>query len=136
MPGRGFLDLAKEIVAGATEYHWRGAAVHAYYALFLECRDSLERWGFAIPRGVNVHAHVRLRLTYAADADLKQLGRTLDRLVQLRNQASYDLSALWQFSDSAEAQQAIQNSADGLVLLDPIEADPARLAAAKAAIGP
>src|SRR5437868_6643548 len=98
MPGRGFLDLAKEVVAGATEYHWRGAAVHAYYALFLECRDALGRWGFAVPRGVNVHAHVRLKLTYAKDADLKELGTALDRLVKLRNKASYDLSALPDFA--------------------------------------
>ena len=37
MPGRGFLDVARELAAGATEYHWRSAAVNAYYALFLEC---------------------------------------------------------------------------------------------------
>src|SRR5437588_582327 len=110
MPGRGFLDLAKEVVRGATEYHWRGAATHAYYALFLECRDALERWGFAAPRGVNVHAHVRLRLTYAKDADLQLLGTALDRLVQLRNQASYDLSALPAFASNARALQAIDLS--------------------------
>ena len=136
MRGRGFLDLAKEVVAGPTEYHWRGAAIHAYYALFLECRDALLRWGFVIPRGVNVHAQVRLKLTYAKDADLQRLGWALDDLVKLRNDANYDLSALPDFASDTEAQKAIRESDNSMALLDAIEADPARLAAAKAAIGP
>jgi hypothetical protein len=37
MQGKEFLLLAKEIFAGGTERHWRGAAGRAYYALMLEC---------------------------------------------------------------------------------------------------
>ena len=88
MPGREFLELARELLALATlPRHWRAVVIHAYYALLLECRDAQARWGLPLPPRHNVHAVVRLRFTYASDADLKQLGDTLDRLVQLRNQA-------------------------------------------------
>ena len=136
MPGRGFLDLAKEVVKGATEYHWRGAAVHAYYAVLLEGRDALLRWGFPVPRRDSVHSYVRLRFTYATEPDLKQIGDVLDFLVRLRNRASYDLSMLVQFSSATAAQNAIQMAEDALALLDAIEADAARLAAARASITP
>jgi hypothetical protein len=135
MQGRDFLKLAQEIVIGAEEYHWRGAAIHAYYALVLECRDALQSWGVTIPRHQNVHAFVRLKLVYAQDADLKAIALALDWLVQRRNGASYDLQSPW-FANNSTAQQAIHKAETALALLDGIDADPARRAAAIAALPP
>jgi hypothetical protein len=136
MPGRDFLAVARDVVARPAEYYQRAAAVHAYYALFLECRDALTRWGRPPPRRDNVHAGVRLRFTYARDPDLHRIGNLLDELVRRRNQASYDLAASAPFLNPLVAQKAIQDASHGLALLDPIEADPARRAAAIASLPP
>lgn len=136
MSGRGFLIVARDVVAGTTPFHWRAAAIDAYYALFLECRDALLRWGLVLPRRENVHSWVRLRYTYTAAPDLKELGYTLDDLVQLRNSASYDMNHLAVFATRTAAQKAIQDAEDALALLDSIEFDPIRQAAARAAIRP
>src|SRR2546425_630856 len=136
MVGRGFLDLAREVVKGSTEYHWRGAAIHAYYALILECREALLRWGFSMPRRDNVHSWVRLRLTYSTEPDLKQIGFCLDSLVRFRNHASYDLNPGAAFGSSTKAHDLIQDASQALALLDAIEADSARRAAAILTIRP
>ncbi len=136
MPARGFLLVARDVVGGATEFHWRAAMVHAYYALLLECRDALLRWGLTIPRRDSVHVWVRLRFAFAGHPDLKRIGNALDKLVRLRNTASYDLRPSTLFSSPADALDAIQKAEDALALLDQIEGDPAQRAAAIASLRP
>jgi hypothetical protein len=135
MNGRAFLELAQDVVAGVKEANWRGAAIHAYYALMLEGRDALARWGYALPPHQNVHTHVRLRFTYSTDTDLKEIGRALDSLGQLRNQASYNLTTTVFHSDS-RSQRAIQDAATALALLDAIDADSGRRTVAIASLPP
>jgi hypothetical protein len=134
MKGRRFLELAKEIVVGGTEVHWRGAVGRAYYALVLEGRDALRQWGFPSPARDKIHFFVRSRFSFPADADLKSIGLILDRFGRLRNEADYDMSALPAFLSGRRAQDAIQNVIQGIDLLDAIDADPMRRAAAIAAI--
>jgi hypothetical protein len=136
MSGRGFLDVACDVLAGTTEFHWRAAAVHAYYALFLECREALFLWWFSKPPRDNVHAWVRIRFAFAAEPDLKKIGEALDDLVQHRNHASYDLRPAAWFASLPAAQDAILKATNTLALLDGIESDPGRRAAAIATIPP
>lgn len=136
MQGRAFLEVAHEVVSGTTEAHWRATVIHAYYALFLECRDALIRWGIAVPPRQNVHSAVRLRLIYSADPDLKRLGYALDKWCPRRNDASYDLGVLPRFATDRLAQDAIADAIIALARLDAIEADSVRRAAAIASFPP
>src|SRR5438874_1368051 len=119
MAGRGFLDVARDVVAGPTEFHRRAAIIHAYYALILECRDVLLRWGLGMPPRANMHSWVRLRFAYSSHPEIKTIGDLLDKLVQRRNQASYDLRATT-FPSLSLARQSIADAATGITLLDQI----------------
>ena len=134
MQGREFLSLARQIVKGGTEAHWRCAVGRVYYALMLESREALFRWGIQRPPRDNVHAFVRLRFSYADDPDLKTIGKALDRLAQTRNRADYDLSGQPDFTTATHANLSIQRCGDSLALLDAIESDAARRTTAIAAI--
>lgn len=136
MKGRAFLELARELRYGATEAHWRGAVIHAYYALLLECREALTRWGVAIPPRQNMHSFVRLQFAFAGAADLRRIGDALDFLVRHRNEASYDLSPLLVYQTRRLALRAEREATDALALLDAIDADPARRTAAVASLPP
>jgi hypothetical protein len=136
MRGREFLDLARAIVSGPTEAYRRGTVIHAYYALVLECRDALARWGFACPPRRNVHSWVRLRFVFATDADCKVIGSALDFLGKRRNEASYLLSLTTPFATDFLARRAIHRADSALALLEAIDTDPARRAAAIASLPP
>lgn len=134
MQGRQFLHLAQEIIAGGTEVHWRGTVGRAYYALMLECREALLRWGFLIPSRDNVHHWVRMRFYFPAHPDLRMIGGILDTFGRLRNGADYDLSTLPAFLTDRYAQIAIREVARGISVLDAMDTDPIRRAGAIAAI--
>jgi uncharacterized protein (UPF0332 family) len=118
MDGRAFLSTARQLVGSRAEEDWRTAASRAYYALFLECREALHRWGFVISQRDRAHAEVRLRFSYAADPDLKHIGTTLDRLSQLRNRADYDLAPAPWFLTNVEAKEAVTKADKAIALLD------------------
>jgi hypothetical protein len=137
VPGREFLTLAREILAwGNLPRHWRSVVIHAYYAVLLECREAMTRWGLPPLVRQQVHAQVRLRLLYATNAELQEIGRKLERLGMDRNTASYDLRSSPLFATSVGAQDAVKKAEDALALLDAMDADPIRRAAGAASIKP
>jgi hypothetical protein len=81
-----------------------------------------------------VHTFVRLSFVYAKESDLKRIGYELEDLVSLRNEGDYKLDQVGSFQDNAAAQQAILDSQAMIDLLDHIDADAARQAAAIASI--
>jgi hypothetical protein len=137
MPGREFLELARELLAlGTLPRHWRAVIIHAYYGLLLECREAMSRWRLPSLTRHEVHTKVRHRLIFSTDGNLKQIGFALEQLGENRNKANYDLRALPIFATVAKAQTNFQMGIDALALVDAIDADPARRATAVAAIQP
>jgi hypothetical protein len=134
MQGRAFLDVARRLSLEKTEADWRSAANRAYYALMQEACEALERWGFVPGPRENVHTFVRLRFIYGHHQDLHSVGYTLDRLVQLRNRADYQLKNAGSFTSPQPVQQAVSEAQDAIDLLDQMNADPARQTTATAAI--
>ena len=110
--------------------------IHAYYAVLLESRDAMTRRSLPALVRQQVHAQVRLRLLYSTDVELQGVGRKLERLGMDRNAASYDLRASPLFATSIGAQDAIRIAEYALALLDGIDADPIRRAAAAGSIKP
>lgn len=128
MEGRKFLDVAQELAQGGTEAHWRSAAGRAYYALMLEGRALLGRWGFVPPPRDQVHMFVRLHFLYAPDRDLKKVGHSLEELGKLRNQAEYQMNSAAVFINAVAARDALQKARDNLARMDQVDSDPTRKA--------
>lgn len=136
MQARDFLDVATLLAGESGEACWRAAVGNAYYGLFLECRDIQVRWGRRPAPRHNVHADVRLRFRYSRHADLQQIADALEDLSTLRNQASYDMRPAPEFNSASEAIRVTFRARSMVALLDAIEADPVRRAAAIAALPP
>jgi hypothetical protein len=136
MNGSTPLDVGRELAAGPTEAHWRSSVGRAYYALLHEVLGSLWRWGFALPPRDKVHTFARLKFVYASDPDLKRIGLTLEALAQLRNAADYQLGTSGPFVSPRIAVSALADAQSAVALLDALEADPARRAAAARTMPP
>jgi len=133
MQGRVFLETARTLIPYDTEDCYRAAAGRIYYALFLECRDALTRWGIQSPN-YQAHAFVRTRFLFATHKELKSIGDHLQDLGKLRNQADYEIWHSIPFLDGAEVTVGLQIATASLSLLDAIDSDPSRRAGAIAAI--
>ena len=83
-----------------------------------------------------MHTFARLKLVYATDPDLKRIGLTLEALGRLRNAADYQLSTSGPFVSARIAVSALADSEAAILLLDTIEADPARRTAAVGSVPP
>jgi hypothetical protein len=136
MDGRAFLNVARELVQGATEAHRRTAVGHAYYAVMLEARELLDRWGLPRSPRDKVHHVVRLTLLYADDAGLKQVALTLEQLGRFRNDADYQLSDPDRRFLRAHVEAKIEEAYEATALLDEVERDEVRRAAAIKTIQP
>jgi hypothetical protein len=136
MRGREFLRVAHALLTNRGAPFWRTAVWVAYYALFLECREALLRWGvLSLPR-FGAHGEVRNRFRYARHPDMQILANALEALGQARNRASYDIRQLPEFANPTPATSAVRTAEDAVALLDAIEADPARRAAVIASLPP
>jgi hypothetical protein len=82
------------------------------------------------------YTFARLKLVYATDLDLKRIGLMLEALGRLRNTADYQLSPSSQFVSGRIAVSALADAEATVALLDTLEADPVRRAAALGSIAP
>ncbi|HKI33165.1 MAG TPA: HEPN domain-containing protein [Gemmataceae bacterium] len=83
--------MAVRLAAGATEAEWRSATSRAYYAAFHAARDLFRGLGFVVPRADAAHKYLAFRLQNSGNTQLRDAGRELDDLRQLRNEADYDI---------------------------------------------
>jgi hypothetical protein len=134
MDGRAFLEAARHLLAVPSEANRRSATGRAYYALLHEGRAALGRWGFPLPPRDSIHTFVRRHFAYPVHPDLRPLDEAFDDLSGWRNQADYRLSTPGLFATGALAGQAVALAQSRIDLLDRIESDPARRAAAIAAL--
>jgi hypothetical protein len=89
-----------------------------------------------LSRQPGIHHEVRLKFQRSSHTDLQRLGDILYARSRLRNFASYDLNPRMEITNDKAAQETIQDAADALALVDAIDADPARRAAAIAFLPP
>jgi hypothetical protein len=107
-----------------------------YYALLHEVLGALLRWGFELPPRDKVHTFAQLKFVYASDPDLKRTGLTLEALAHLRDTADYQLGTSGPFVSPRIAVSALADAQSAVALLDALEADPVRLAAAVRTVPP
>ncbi len=92
MIGRDFLPIAHLLLVRPEEASWRSAVSRAYYAAFHGARELLTALRFQVPRADRAHGYLWLRLQNCGNPHLEQIGRDLQELRRLRNEADYDLS--------------------------------------------
>lgn len=134
MDGRLFLQVARVLAVEDDEASLRTAAGRAYYALFIEARDALMRWGLAPQTQFQVHVRVRELFDRTRVSDLSFIGDKLRELHILRNRADYENDQGSPFDSFFVIEEAIHDAESAIQLLLQIDGESARRDAAIAAI--
>src|SRR5437588_8829316 len=116
MDGRAFLDSARHLLAAPCAPNWRSAAGRSYVALLNEALAALERWGFPLPAGADVHAFVVARFASRVIINLLRFEVALDELDRLTQEADHALSSPGYFADASEVSHQL-SVAVGLIAL-------------------
>jgi uncharacterized protein (UPF0332 family) len=95
MNERDFLTLAHDLAARPEESAWRSAISRGYYAAFHVARHLLEDLGFTVPHADRAHSYLWLRLSNCGEAQIQRAGSELQVLRRSRNEADYDLRAVF-----------------------------------------
>ena len=95
-----------------------------------EVLSTLQCWSFSLPPRDKVHTFARLKLVYATDPDPKRIGLMLEALGRPRNTADDQLSLSGPFVSPGIAVSALADAEAAVLLLDALEDDSARHAAA------
>jgi hypothetical protein len=132
--GRAFLGPARLLLSSPDEANWRSAVGPLYLSVLHEGRAALERWGFPLPPGADLHAFVDSRFGCAPHLDLLRVQDALDRGKSLREEAEQALASPGRFATDGPVSSFFSLAEQTVLLLDAIEGDPARRAAAIAAI--
>ena len=91
-----YLSLAQELTSSSgtspiQEAHLRAAISRAYYAAFCKVRNHLiDKQGYTIPVGVNVHRLVVNEFKNSSDVTRKTVGNLLHHLRSIRNIVDYE----------------------------------------------
>jgi hypothetical protein len=134
MDGRAFLDSARLLLAAPCEANWRSVAGRSYVALLNEARAALERWGFPVPAGADVHDFVVTRFDSRRITNLLGVEVVLDGLESLSREADHALSSPGSFADASKVTSQFFLATGLIEMLDEIESDPNRRTAAIADI--
>jgi hypothetical protein len=134
MDGRAFLDSARYLLAAPGEANWRSAAGRNYVALLNEARAALERWGFPLPAGADVHAFVVSRFRSTVLSYLVQFEIALTQLEDLAREADHALNSPGRFADASVVESQFFLATGLIPLLEDIGRDAVRRAAAIADI--
>lgn len=132
-----YLDVAQELAEQAKkapfplqEARYRASISRAYYAVFGKARNHLRHYdklqepnpliGSKGER-INIHQYVRENFTSSSDEERREVGLTLDRMIQNRNIADYDLNHIMLKNLSFTVQVSLKWTKEALATLNRLQ---------------
>jgi uncharacterized protein (UPF0332 family) len=121
MNGRGFLRVARTLVATHGEVEYRSSVSRAYYAAFHAARNLLSVLRFSVPRADRAHEFLYRRFNNSGFGPVVAAGRVLHLWRGQRNQADYDMGLTVPIKAATDAIAAAEFVIQTLDALTPAE---------------